>query len=279
MPRSFLTTFGLALAFLLTGCGQQVFETIAFLPAKKIPHDATPCAYSKNAEKGCEDTRVKEIFFPSLDQKTKLQALYFPNPDSDKIIVYFHGNAWHLYIRVPAGLKLSSVANVLILSYRGYGKSQGEPSESGVYEDAEAALRYARDKLKFKTGNTYIYGRSLGAAVAVEVAQRRDYAGLILVSPFLSGEAMAKQAGLGWFPKLGQPFHSVTKVRNITSPALFIHGTEDGVVPFEQGLALYDACLSPNKSFKAIEGGGHHWMWRSTGDQYWEWIKEFVASG
>ncbi len=279
MLKPCLKAAGLSLALLLAGCGQQIFETVMFLHAKKLARDTTPCSYFKNAERGCEDTKVGEIFFPSLDRKTTLQALYFPNPDSDKVIVYFHGNSWHVYLRVPAGIQLSEMANVLMLSYRGYGKSAGEPTEAGVYEDAEAALKYVREELKFEPANTYVYGRSLGAAVAVEVAQRRNYAGLILISPFLSGEAMAQKRWLGWFPGLGQPFHSVGKVRNINSPALFIHGTHDRLVPFEQGRALYEAYPSQNKTFKTIEGGGHHWVWRSAEDEYWGWIKEFVARG
>ncbi len=268
---------GLSLALLLAGCEQWLFETVMFLPAKRLAQNETPCPYFQRVGRSCEDTAVEEVFFQSLDRETTLQALFFPNPDSDKVIVYFHGNGWHLYIRVPAGIKLSEAGNVFILSYRGYGKSEGEPSENGVYEDAEAALRYVREELQFEPADTYIYGRSLGAAIAVEVAQRQDYAGLILVAPFLSGEAMAEKVGLGWLPGLEQPFHSVDKVRNIASPALFIHGTHDRVVPFEQGRALYEAYLSPNKTFKTIEGAGHHWMWRSAGDEYWEWIRGFVA--
>ena len=275
--KSCLKAAGLALALLPAGCGQQTFETVMFMPAKRLAPDAMPCSYSKKTRKSCENAVVEEIFFPSLDPEITLQALYFPNPDSDKMIVYFHGNGWHLYIRVPAGVKLSGIANVLILSYRGYGKSEGEPSEAGIYEDAWAALRYVRDELKFEPQNTYIYGRSLGAAVAVEVAQRQSYAGLILVSPFLSGKAMAEKAGLGWYPRLGKPFHSVGKVRNITSPALFMHGTADAIVPFEQGVALYEAYSSPDKTFKTMEGAGHSWFWRSTGDEYWGWVREFVV--
>ncbi len=279
MLKPCLKTAVLSLALLLTGCGDQVFETVMFLPAKKLSQDATHCDYFKHTEKSCEDTAIEEIFFPSLDQETRLQALFFPNPKSDKVIVYFHGNGWHLYIRVPAGVRLSEMANVFLLSYRGYGKSEGEPSESGLYEDAEAALRYVREELEFEPDNTYLYGRSLGAAVAVEVARRRDYAGLILVAPFLSGRAMVEKAGLGWFPGLGQPFHSVDKVRHINSPALFMHGTHDRVVPFEQGQALYEAYLSQDKTFKTVEGTGHHWLWRKTGDEYWEWIRGFVGEG
>ena len=263
---------GLLPVLLLAGCAQQLFESFLFSRAEKLAWDEMPCAYAESP-RDCDDTKVREIFFLSLDRKTKLQALYFPNPNSDKAIVYFHGNGSHLYTRVPDGIRLSGIANVFLLSYRSYGKSEGRPTETGLYEDAEATLKYVREELKFAPNDIYIYGRSLGAAIAVEVAQSKNYAGLILVSPFLSGKAMAEKAGLGWWPGLGRPFHSVGKVSNITSPALFIHGNADKVVPYEQGRALYKAYRSPNKTFKTIKDGSHNQI----GDEHWEWIEEFIA--
>ncbi len=272
-----LNVFGLLLALLTVGCGQQVFETLAFAPAKKLARQETPCPYFEQSGENCADFDFKEIFFRSLDQETMLQALWLTNPNSDKVIVYFHGNGGHVYIRVPHLIKLSEMANVFLPSYRGYGKSEGKPSEAGVYQDAEAALKYVREQLGFKEANTYLYGRSLGAAVTIEVAQRQEYAGLILITPFLSGKAMAKKVWLGWYPGLGRPFDSVRKVQNIKAPALFVHGTRDKVVPFKQGRALYETYPSPNKTFKTIEGGNHRLPGTTAEDEYWKWVGDFVA--
>ena len=277
MLKPLLKVAGLSLALLLAGCGEQILETVMFLPAKRLAADATPCRYLEKAGKSCENTEFEEIFFPSLDRQTMLQALYFPNPDSDKVIVYFHGNGQHLYTRVPACIKLSETANVFILSYRGYGKSEGKPSEAGLYEDAAATLEYVQEELKFEDDDIYLYGRSLGAAIAVDVAQQQNYAGLILVSPFLSGVAMAEEAFLGWVPGLGQPFHSIGKIGNIASPVLFIHGTDDKTVPLKQGEALYKAYPSQDKTFKKIKGGDHNQICRDDKDECLGWVREFVA--
>lgn len=263
----------------------MIFDKIAFAPAMKIPLAADHCDYYANTEHTCEEIGSKEVFFPSedtgnakdaKDKRVTLQALFFPNPASDRIIVYLHGNGGHVYMRIPTLIKMSRLANVFILSYRGYGKSQGKPSEAGVYRDARAAVRYVREQLGFPPDKIYLYGRSLGAGVAVEVAQDEHYAGLILVTPFLSGKAMARERNLGWVPGLGRPFDSVNKLANIASPALFIHGTEDEIVPFEQGLALYER-YPGDKTFHRVEGGRHNNLAKLKGEVYWQWLRDFIT--
>lgn len=265
-----------AIATLLPGCGHAIFERVAFAPAVRLSSAQNHCDYYRGTGYTCEQVGSREIFFPSLDEQIKLQALFFPNPQSDRIIVYFHGNGGHVYMRVPALIKMAQFANVFILSYRGYGKSQGKPSEVGVYQDARAAVRYVREQLGFTPDKTYLYGSSLGAAVAIEVAQDASFAGQILLAPFLSGRAMAEESGLEWVPGLGRPFDSVNKLPNITAPTLFIHGTEDAVVPYEQGYKLYQA-FAGSKIFKSVEGAGHTGLSRHVGDEYWEWLRDFVV--
>ncbi len=265
-----------AVAVLLPGCGHAIFERLAFAPAARLSPTQNHCDYYEYADRTCEEIGSREIFFPSLDAQIELQGLFFPNAQSDRIIVYFHGNGGHVYMRIPYLVKLSQIANVFILSYRGYGKSQGKPTEAGIYQDARAALRYVRAQLGFAADKTYLYGGSLGAAVAIEVAQDATYAGHILIAPFLSGKAMAEKRGLGWVPGLGRPFDSVNKVADITAPTLFIHGTEDAIVPYAQGYALYQA-FPGRKTFKTVEGAGHTGLIRHVGDEYWRWLREFVA--
>lgn len=265
----------------LYGCGDKIFEQIAFAPARQLEADADICRYFyRTEERSCEDTEFEELFIRSLDPEIRLHTLFFPNPNSQKLIVYFHGNGGHIYYRLPHNLKLSEIANVFIVSYRGYSKSSGTPSEIGVYRDAVAAFKYASKQLGFATTQTYVYGRSLGAAVAIggleQLAHRDAYGGMILISPFYSGRRMAEDKGLGWVPGLNNPFNSASKLLNLKVPVLFIHGTEDGVVPFEQGYDLYQSYPIDDKSFKAIEGAGHYGLSRRIGDDYWQWIAEFV---
>lgn len=271
----------LAFVLLLGGCGDQLFEKIAFRPAQQLALDADACRYF-HGEQDCHNTEYEELFFPSLDPEIRLQALFFPHPQSQKLIVYFQGNGGHIYYRIPHFLKLSKIANVFAVSYRGYGKSSGEPSEAGVYQDAIAGLNYAHQQLGFATAQTYVYGRSLGAAVAVAALADRvndnHYAGLILVSPFYNGQRMAEAAGLAWVPGLNNPFDSASRVRRLKMPVLFIHGTQDRIVPFQQGYDLYQLYPAADKTFKTVEGAGHNRLSSTVGESYWQWIAMHVNS-
>ena len=266
---------------LLHGCGDEIFEQIAFAPARQLPEEANICDYFRRvADRSCENTEVEELFIPSDDAQIRLHALFFSNPQLQKLVVYFHGNGGHIYYRLSHNLKLSEFANVLVVSYRGYSKSSGTPSELGVYEDATATLKYASEQLGFASTQTYIYGRSLGAAVAIaglaSMEDRDAYPGLILVSPFYSGRRMAESKGLGWVPGLTNPFDSASKMRRIKVATLFIHGTEDRIIPFAQGYDLYQDYPQEHKIFKAVEGGSHHGLSRTA--DYWQWIGDFIAS-
>ena len=276
------TALFIVLLLPLSGCGDSIFEAIAFAPARQLEDDVSVCRYfNRITDRDCENTEFEELFFQSLDPEVRLHALFFPNPDTRKLIVYFHGNGAHIYLRLRHSLRLAELANVFIVSYRGYSKSTGEPSEAGVYEDAIATLEYASEELGFATTQTYIFGRSLGGAVAIgaldSLVSDNDYGGLILVSPFYSGLRMAEDKGLGWVPGLNNPFDSASKVRNFSMPLLVIHGTEDSIIPFEHGYDLYRQYPIEDKVFRTVHGVGHHGISRIAGENYWRWIGDLVA--
>lgn len=225
-----------------------------------------------------EDPHTREVNIVTTDG-VRLQALHRRHPSAERLVLFFHGNAGNIYGRLPDMLQLSDVtaSDVLLLSYRGYGESEGSPSESGVYRDAEAALRYALNELGYPENRIFVLGRSLGSAVAIDLAQNRDFAGLILVSPFTSGRDMATQIGLGWLSWVtGRPFDSITKTSNIRSPALFIHGDADTLIPIQLGRRLYDAYPSDRKEFKVVPGAGHNDITAVAGPEYWEWMRGFM---
>ena len=282
MPKIIFGFLFLIVVLPLQGCGDQIFEAITFAPARQLEDDESLCRYfGRIADRSCENTEFEELFFQSLDPEVRLHALFFPNPQSRKLIVYFHGNGAHIYYRLSHNLKLAEFANVFIVSYRGYSKSTGEPSESGVYKDAVATLKYASEQLAFATTQTYVYGRSLGAAVAIggleKLAPDSEYGGLILVSPFYSGLRMAEDKGLGWVPGLNNPFDSASKIRNLKMPMLVIHGTEDRIIPFDHGYDIYRHYPIDDKVFRAVEGAGHHGISRIAGDEYWQWVGDLVV--
>ena len=241
-------------------------NALAFHPSKAIPSLSGASA------------SIEEVSFKALDG-THLQAFIKRHPGNKRLILFFHGNAGNAYSRLGdlQSLSETTASSVLLLSYRGYGKSEGSPSELGVYQDAEAALQYAQNDLNFAEEDIFLLGRSLGSAVAINLAQHRNFAGLILVAPLTSGRDMARQMGLGWIAGIaGSPLNSLEKVANIPSPALFIHGNADNVIPIEMGRRLFEAYEGAPKTFQEIPGAGHNNILAVTGDAYWLWMRNFI---
>jgi fermentation-respiration switch protein FrsA (DUF1100 family) len=146
---------------------------------------------------------------------------------------------------------------VLIIDYRGYGKSEGNPTEQGIYKDAAATYDYLASRSDMRGQNFISYGDSLGGAVAVDLAAKRAIACLIVDSTFSSAADMAKKI----YPFVPSFFiqtkmDSMGKIRNITVPKLFIHSVEDEIVPFALGKKLYDAAPDPKEFIEIV--GSHN---------------------
>lgn len=222
------------------------------------------------------DSTIQEVFFDASDG-VRLQAFFVPRPESERVILFFHGNAGNASHRLEDAVRLADLgANVLLLSYRGYGRSEGSPSERGVYTDGRSALRYVQSQLGFSLEHTLIVGRSLGSAVAIDVARNLPVAGLVLVSAFSSGRDVARVQGLSalaWVT--GEPFASIEKIPHVVAPVLFIHGEQDEIVPMSLGRKLFARCRSA-KTWTLIPGAGHNDLIRRAGAQYWNAIREFM---
>ena len=240
-------------------------NTLAFHPSKAIPSPP-------------HLPGIDEVFFEAEDGIT-LQAFVRRYPASNRLVLFFHGNAGNVYGRLHdlERLSVETASNVMLLSYRGYAKSEGRVSEAGVYLDAEAALDYARKALGFAEEQIFLLGRSLGSSIAVNLAQHRTFAGIMLVSPFTSGRDMAGQMGLGWLAGIaGKPLDSLGKISNVDVPALFIHGDADRVIPIGMGHQLFEAYSNPQKTFYAVPGAGHNNITEITGASYWMWMRTFM---
>ena len=192
------------------------------------------------------------------------------------MVLYLHGNAGNAYDRLDHAQAISELGcNVLLLSYRGYGKSTGSPTEDGVYLDAEAALFHLRNR-GFSPADTFVFGRSLGSAVAVHTAQHRVLAGMILVSPFTSARDMARARGLsGLLLSNSSPFDSARKISRVSCPLLVIHGDQDQIVPVELGLALFESYAGP-KRLVVVSGAAHNDVASVAGPSYWQSIGAFL---
>ena len=215
-----------------------------FHPSKKI--EATP------AQAGL---KFEDIYFRTKD-KNLLNGWFVKNPRARSMVLYLHGNAGNICDRLDKIAAFHDMGvNVFIIDYRGYGKSQGKPSEHGIYEDAAAAYDYLLTREDVHPDTICVYGASLGGVAAVDLAAKRKIAGLIIDSSFSSAADMAKTIH-PLIPAflLRTKMDSIHKIHKITVAKLFIHSQEDQVVPYRLGKKLFDAALPP-KDFLEVKGG------------------------
>ena len=214
--------------------------------------------------------------FLETEDGVRIHAFWLPAPGASRAILFLHGNAGNASHRLPNAARLHALgAHVLVLDYRGYGRSEGRPTEAGVYADARAGLRHLADARGVPERRVVVFGRSLGGAVAVDLAQGRDLAGLVLESTFSSMAAVAR-SHFGPFGLLaGDRFQSERKIAAVRCPILFFHGDRDEIVPFDFGRRLYEAAPSP-KSFETLAGAGHNDTVAVGGQPYFARIGRFL---
>lgn len=175
-----------------------------------------------------------------------------------------------------AGLRALGLS-LFAFDYRGYGESEGSPSEAGLYRDADAAYHYLRDTLHVPPGRIIVFGHSLGSAVAVELASRVPAAGLILDGALTSVVERAQElfpyAPVRWIAASRYP--SIERVGKLRIPKLFLHARDDEVVPIAHGRRLYQAAAPP-KRFVELRGT-HGDAFEADSAAYFEAIGRFVS--
>ncbi len=223
--------------------------------------------------------RFEEVELRTEDD-LRLHGWFLPVPDAALAVLVCHGNAGNISHRLDRTLLLQSKLklSVFLFDYRGYGKSEGSPDEEGTYADGRAAYQYLLDR-GFAPSRIVLFGESLGAAVAVQLAQEKQAAALVLESPFTSIPDMA--AAVYPFLPFGRlvstRYDNLEKISSIQMPLLILHGTRDRTIPFEQGERLFQAASEP-KRFKAIPGAGHNDTFLIGGDDYWKAWAELIES-
>ncbi|MBT1686094.1 alpha/beta hydrolase [Dawidia soli] len=199
-----------------------------------------------------------EVFLEARDYET-IHALYCEGTRPE-VILYFHGNAGDLsgWKFVTEDFSALGYA-VLIIDYRGYGKSTGQISEQGMYADGEAAYEYLTKELHILPQNILVYGRSIGSGVAVEVATRYLVRGLVLESPYTSLSALANEKVPFFFPSLYLRFrfNNLHKITSLTCPVVLLHGTQDELIPPTHSQRLLNA-IQTKKKLILVKGGGHN---------------------
>ena len=221
-----------------------------------------------------ERTRDMQDVWIDFDSKTtgipvKLHGLWLPantrqagwNGDKAPLLLYLHGARWNVEGSAPRIRRMQELGfSVLAVDYRGFGKSSPDlPSENMAYEDARAAWDWLAAYRPQQP--RYIFGHSLGGAVAIELASRvNDEAGTIVEGTFTSIADVVSTMKWGWLPLrplITQPFDSVDKVAHLGSPLLVVHGSDDTLILPSLGRKLYEAAQQP-KAFMLVQGGSHH---------------------
>ena len=256
----------LALINLINACGVE--HRMIFYPSSAI--ESTP------RQTGLE---FEDIFFTTRDG-VRLNGWLVPHSDASSTLIWFHGNAGNISHRVENIKLLHDLVkvNIFIFDYRGYGRSDGRPSEEGTYLDGEAAIELIRRRIG--TGaekKIVLFGRSLGAAIAAEMATRFPSQGLILESPFISIAEMARAMFplLPIGPFLRTNYDVREKIKKLKVPLLVLHGERDEIVPFEHGKTVFDAAPEPKKFFP-IPGAAHNDTYAIGGETYFRELKQFI---
>ena len=232
---------------------------------------------STPADRGLE---YEDVTLTTADG-VKLHGWFVPGRSADTI-VWFHGNGGNISHRVDSIAEIHHHIgpSIFIFDYRGYGKSEGSPSEEGTYVDAEAAIDYVVSRPDVDPGRLVYLGRSLGAAVAAEMALRRPPSRLILESGFTSIRAMARHA-YPFLPGIelliSTRYDTLDKIGRVHVPVLITHGDSDQTVPFDMARELHEAANEPKRMY-VVPGGTHNDSHVIGGDEYYEAIADFLGS-
>ena len=219
----------------------------------------------------------EDVFFETADGK-KLHGWFVPAASNSivPVILFLHGNAGNIghrweKIRILHDLDIS----VFIFDYRGYGQSEGKPSETGIYKDADAAYAYLVAR-GITPGRIIVHGESLGGAFAIDLAARKSVKALIVENTFTSVPAMVRRT-MPFIPPfiLATRLDSLSKIAKIPTPKLIFHSVDDEIIPFEMGKALFEAAAEP-KRFVQLRGG-HNTSFLDDFETYRSELMRFLA--
>ncbi len=217
----------------------------------------------------------QSIIFESND-KTKLHAWYIPKKDAKTTILFLHGNAGNISHRLSSIELFNSLGmNVFIFDYRGYGLSEGSPSEQNTYDDAKNAWNYLLKDKNIKAENIIIFGRSLGGAIAAKLGSSAKPKAIILESTFTTIKELASDV-YPFVPEALIHFsYETTKyLKDINYPILVIHSEDDNIIPFKYGEAIFKNANEP-KTFVKIRGD-HNYGFLQSKDIYLPALKKFL---
>ncbi len=220
---------------------------------------------------------VEDVDFAAADG-TALHGWYLKHPRPQAYLLYCHGNGEHVADTARRLEKLRRTLDVAVFAfdYRGYGRSAGSPHEAGILADGVAAHAWLCQRAGPATRQVVVMGRSIGGAVAVDVATRQQSPGLILENTFTTLPDVASRlhwwAPVRWLMRTR--LDSVAKIVDYQGALLQSHGTADTLIPLDHGQRLFHAAAAADKRFLAFDGLGHN---DGPPDEYYQELRDFVA--
>jgi fermentation-respiration switch protein FrsA (DUF1100 family) len=244
---SMLLSFFVVLFIAYWGLGVILYimqPTFLYSPLREVPY--TP------DELGLDFENVEF----KTDDGLRLTGWYIPVEDSEYTVLFCHGNGGNIMHRLDSiNLFYKLGLSCFIFDYRGYGESEGQPSEEGTYLDAMAAYKWLTEEKKVSPDDIILFGRSLGGSIAAQLATKVKARALIIESTFTSyidiGKKFYPYMPVCWFARFS--YRTIDYVKDVRCPVMFIHSRNDETVPFEFGLELYEAANEP-KEFVEIFG-------------------------
>ncbi|MDP2652997.1 MAG: alpha/beta hydrolase [Candidatus Omnitrophota bacterium] len=217
----------------------------------------------------------EDVTFITSDH-VRLNGWFVPRAGATATLLVFHGNAGNIGDRLEKVLIFHDLGlNVFIVDYRGYGKSEGKPSEAGLYKDAGAAYAWLAGDKKVPPSRIIVYGESLGGVAATYVASRKPAGALVLDSAFTSAADMAKLIVPGvpsWL--LSAKLDAVGMAAKVSAPTLVLHSRDDEIVPFRQGKKMFDAARDPKEL--VVIRGSHNEGFITSRPEYVEGLRLFL---
>lgn len=252
---------------------EELFEEFLYYP-DRVSRDMPPPQWVPAG--------AREVWMRASDG-VEIHGLWWGEPAGAPVILFLHGNAQEVFSWSLVREDLPDSCRLLLIDYRGYGKSGGRPSEAGLYLDGEAALKWL-DGTGVPLRDTVLFGKSLGGAVACEAASGERPMALILESTFTSLASVAAALfpfAPGYAPA-ASVYNSLGRLDEILCPVMVIHGSRDALIGLEEGLRLYEAAREP-KELYVVEGAGHNDVSIVAGAAYTRaveaWIRQASEQG
>lgn len=262
------TLFGIYLV--LMGMMYLFQDNLLFMPSGGMVH--TPESAGLKAED----------FWVETDDNVRIHGWYFPGESAEYVIVLSHGNAGNISYRLDiARTLLNTGAAVLMYDYRGYGKSEGKPSEKGLYSDIDAVIQGLMDQKEYRENRIVMYGRSLGGAVAARASSQYNLGGLVLDSAFKNLPAMVRDV-YPFVPSVLAKYEFPTEQYILTQrtyPVMIMHSPDDEIVGFHHGKELYQLLETP-KRFIELRGGhnDNFFLSQELIEDSWRWYLSEISN-